>query len=399
LKGWWIYLLPLLYFPNVIGFNGATPIGVLELMDVVIFPLLGILIFLKTSDKKNMDLKPYKLLRQFIIWLILGALIFPLKFDYPDSFPWLLTISKVAKFGLYIFFGYMVTLKYKSEYFNKYLLSLIVIGVFMAYSNVFLKYNMEEELARLLFSADNVLAVALAALLSFFTYLAVYGKGIKRSVKLALLCSIPLILLGLLLSDGRAAIGAYVISIGVMFLLKINSPKVWVGVILASGLIVVFYFTQADFRGNLDRTINPSDEYLRKNKMDGYGFDDGKRFSGISNEFPKYWENPIFGTGFFHRGYKTGLMAMGSHNYYLQMLLESGIVGFIFIMGFLKYLWTSSFRKKGSPVAFAFFLSLISVYISSFTGEYLYASEALMMLILLMVPFLHTIKSNITINS
>jgi hypothetical protein len=393
LKGWWIYLLPLLYVPNVIGYEGVTTFGVLELMDLVIFPILAILFFVKSNDKTKIDLKPYKKLRAFILVCLLGLLIFPIKFNYPNYFPILLTASKIGKFGLYVFFGYVLFRKYRVEYFNKYLIALILIGVFLAYSSAFLKFEMDSIMAKLLFSGNNVTAVAMACLLSFLTPFALYTKELRSFTKVLLWSSYPLLLLGLLLSEGRAAIGAYFLSLVYLGLVKIASPKVWFGIASAIVLIGIMYTTQDNFKNNIDRTINPSDEYLRKHKMDEHGFDDGKRLSGISNEFPKYWKNPIIGTGYYHRGYKTDLMGMGSHNFYLQMLLETGIIGFIIFISFLKLIWKKAKKHKTNVIGLGVTMALVSLLISLLTGEYLYASEALMMLLLLIIP-LFTIQEN-----
>ncbi len=48
------------------------------------------------------------------------------------------------------------------------------------------------------------------------------------------------------------------------------------------------------------------------------------------HESAKFPKSPIFGTGFYHRGEKSGLWLTGSHNFWIQMFLETGLVGGFF---------------------------------------------------------------------
>jgi len=86
--------------------------------------------------------------------------------------------------------------------------------------------------------------------------------------------------------------------------------------------------SQPDFREQVDKTLFlPTEQYGYQGTRNVGTLDDGGRFQTWDHEARKLDNAPIFGTGMWHRGGSSGLWTTGSHNYWLQMFLETGVVG------------------------------------------------------------------------
>ena len=111
----------------------------------------------------------------------------------------------------------------------------------------------------------------------------------------------------------------------------------------------------------------------------------GSRISVLIS-FLKYIPSaPFFGVGFWNRSSYSNIMKYGSHNFFIQMLLETGIAGFSLFILLLIQLWKDSkhcFKhlknSKGSVLGFQ--AAFISILTSCLTEEYLYGGIVLLTL-------------------
>lgn len=94
---------------------------------------------------------------------------------------------------------------------------------------------------------------------------------------------------------------------------------------------------------------------------------------------------PFFGVGFWSRGSYSNIPRYGSHNFFIQMLLETGIIGFsLFILLLIqlwkdsKYCFTHLKNSKGSVLGFQ--ATFISILTSCLTEEYLYGGIVILTL-------------------
>ena len=398
----WIFFLPFLYTPNFWGFDGATPVGTLKLMDILLFPFVFLLLITPNKKGKRFYKKTYTWVYYFMFWAFLGLVLIQFKYSYSTLKPLLFSALKFFKFGLYIFTGYLVVKKVDDTNISAFYKALMVIGIVVGFSVYRLNVIGEDVDSFRIFSASNITSVALSILLAAMTPVFLYSKFFNVP-KLLVGLSVIAMLTGLVVSGGRGGIIAFVLAMAYLFLRKFNSPRIWLGLAVASALVVFAYFNNDRFQYDVNRTIFPSEQMLRdyaKKNVGIGGLDDGKRLSGVKVELPKLLNNPIIGTGFFHRTWKTGLMPMGSHNFFLQMALETGIIGLLLIIFFFREIWkqASKVERDKLPLALSLKMGLIAAIFGGLGGEYFYAGEALMMLLLVystigLTPYLQKPKT------
>jgi O-antigen ligase len=136
------------------------------------------------------------------------------------------------------------------------------------------------------------------------------------------------------------------------------------------------------FRLDVDRTLNPDSSFLAKYDAGVLGFDEGARLTTWAHEGAKLFEAPILGRGFFNRFPGSGLWWTGSHNFWLQMLLETGIPGGLAILAIMWILWRESRRIGVLPVEVA----LLVAFVGGLGGEYFYGGMPLLTLVIAVSP-------------
>ncbi len=123
-------------------------------------------------------------------------------------------------------------------------------------------------------------------------------------------------------------------------------------------------------RFRVDMTMHP--DIGRLNPGIG-GIDDGSRPDAWLQGLDQF-HSPVSGTGFFHRGGDSGLVSTGSHNFFLQMFLETGILGGTLILALFYGMWL----QAASPVARLANLevpvkgALVAAFVGGLSGEYFY---------------------------
>jgi O-antigen ligase len=126
------------------------------------------------------------------------------------------------------------------------------------------------------------------------------------------------------------------------------------------------YEVLPNFRSVVDLTLSPSSELQ--------SVDDGSRLSTWAHEAPKLIDAPLLGTGFYHRGGTSGLWDSGSHNFFLQMFLETGVVGGILVISVFVLAWrqaglTAMSRNK---IGVATRAASVTAIVGGMSGEYFY---------------------------
>jgi O-antigen ligase len=374
--------------------------GTLELMDLIIIPFILFVIIGKQGKGILISKRFTIIILFFIFWITLGVLFLPLRYNYPNFKIFYFSILKVAKFTMYVVTGLLIIRVFSLKYFNRYFFSLIVTGLLISISIVYVKLNVNPLVARsVIFSADNVMSAGMCLLLAFLTPF-VFKNNFNLFLSTFLKIGFPIMLLGLLLSEGRGGMIAYFISVIYFLRNKFYKLRFSLGILLGVLMIVGFFFMFEEFQYEVLRTFGYSQEYnikMQKNNAGIGGIDDGKRLSGIIVSIGSVLETPIMGTGFYHRGWKTSLMAAGSHNFWLQMLLETGLVGFLLVINLARNCWiiTNRIKSVDYRLSESFKMVLIAAFIVLNSGEYFYAGEALMMFFLLLAPLAsYRIKPN-----
>jgi hypothetical protein len=154
--------------------------------------------------------------------------------------------------------------------------------------------------------------------------------------------------------------------------------------------VAIAYTQNESFAHHVDITVNPELLDEETEFAQASGFDDGNRMTIFLKESVKLVNDPIFGAGLFHRGFGgVGLDPNGSHNFFLQMFLETGLVGGGIILALFYRLWMTSGPQPGrSNEQLGVRAAIVAGVVSSCTGEYFYGGVVLFYLFALVGPAL-----------
>jgi O-antigen ligase len=91
---------------------------------------------------------------------------------------------------------------------------------------------------------------------------------------------------------------------------------------------------------------------------------------------------PLFGSGFFHRGGESGLWSSGSHNFFLQMFLETGLVGGGILIAIVICAWRQACQPFAARnrVGLSTRAALITAIAGGMSGEYFYGGAGILIL-------------------
>jgi O-antigen ligase len=113
--------------------------------------------------------------------------------------------------------------------------------------------------------------------------------------------------------------------------------------------------------------------------------DDGARLGTWLHESTKLAEHPVLGYGIFHRGGASPLWSTGSHNFFLQMFLEAGLLGGGAFLWFFWTLWRATQTLQGQA-GIGTRAVLLTVVSGALGGEYLYGDAPLYCFIIALWP-------------
>jgi len=377
----WLAGLALMFMPDI-NLSRPTDVGSLQPSDRVLLLLLPALLI---GPGRAVRL-PARVRTAF--WLFLGVALLsvlasPLRYPDADSVMLYRGLTKLAKFAIYALIGPLVARRILSDDDYRRAVSALVVGGFIAACSLMLTAYQRWEPGGASFSkwdflyqASNSLSVTLAALvcLLFGLWYTDAASPPKLVGRIAVLLAL---VIGLIITGGRggwlaAAIGlAYVAATGRPTLRSVVMA-VSVGVV-AAGMAM----TIPQVRGRIERISDPT---TASQAVQQTGFSDEGRLYALTQELPKLWDAPIVGVGFFNRGDPTELDPTGSHNFFAQMALETGLLGLSILLWLFWGLW-----KVKSPPEFkrplaAFHATVVVICVACLSGEYLYGGLNLMLL-------------------
>lgn len=378
MKRLWLYYFPLIFLPNL-GFASATSFGTLEFSDLLIVPYIGLLLVaVRWRDKRNVG--QLKLLfGLFVAWALLSTLTIPFRYDWSEEFHMNVGLLKIAKMVLYGTAGVLTASALRDERSRRdfdwsLLAAATICGLSLWYTEATVQNTLQKADRSLGYSATNGISVMSALLIVYLggKYLTGNGSALWRKwAPVALIVTIA----GAAVSDGR---GGWVAAIaGGFYILYRLGPRREVLYAVAAAVVVVasLYQTQPEFKRQVDLTLfMPEQGETYEGTRNVGPLDDGARFETWDHEARKLIKNPVLGTGMFHRGGQSGLWSTGSHNFWIQMYLELGIVGGTLIILILVRMWkqASSQNPLGGTADLPLKTGLIAAFIGGLSGEYFY---------------------------
>lgn len=397
MKCLWIYFLPLLYLPNF-GIETETAFGTLTVADYLIVPYLFLVFHAIHGSKKRANEKRYlhfliPTLLVFLWWASISSLTIAFRYEYRDMNLVVFSLLKLGKLSLYGVAA-LLTIRALAESaqpgYSRLLWSilcsgLLVGGLLLVSGNSFGNILPGLGESRQVF-LDNPTSVLMSILIAFLVGMILEVHG-SRSWRYCTTAGLLLMISGLIFAEGRG--GWIAVLVAMLYIgFRINLKQTLRLTMLSILLFVLIYNQNPNFQKEVHRTLDPDPIYLEQYNIGVVGFDDGGRVSILQSEIPKILQAPILGRGFFHRGGLSGLFSTGSHNFFIQMFLETGIIGGILICALFRQMWrhaSSSFamaKRLTLPVK----ASLVAAIVSGLSGEYFYGGMVLFTLLLTYAP-------------
>jgi O-antigen ligase len=373
MKRLWLFIFPLLFMPNV-GFSHRTDFGVLEVCDWLIVPFIVSLILVPSAvyEQRLVKLKP--LLWCFLVWALFSTLSIHFRYEYLDDVPILIgSCLKLARLVLYVVAGILIARrlgdpKTRAEWTWSLLVALVVLSIGLLVSSGNPDAQPNDALEG--YKSYNAIIVSVAILCSYIAGLWIDNVGSRKwrqcaSIAIAFaICAV--FISSSLSSHGRGGWLAFAAGFGYILWKRTQALKTLMIIFIVGVVSFTAYEVLPNFRSVVDLTLSPSSELQ--------SVDDGSRLSTWAHEAPKLIDAPLLGTGFYHRGGTSGLWDSGSHNFFLQMFLETGVVGGILVISVFVLAWrqaglTAMSRNK---IGVATRAASVTAIVGGMSGEYFY---------------------------
>ncbi|MGA9041178.1 MAG: O-antigen ligase family protein [Terriglobales bacterium] len=383
MKRLWLFYFPLLFLPNF-GFSKQTDFGVLEVSDWLIVPFIVLLVIAPSARYEQRVSKLDTYFWGFLAWALLSTLSIHFRYQYLDDVPILLgSCLKLAKLALYVIAGAFVARKLldpqvRGEWMWSLLAALLMLSIGLLVSSNDPGTEPTDALEG--YKSYNAIIVSVAILCVYIAGLWIDSVGSRRwrqcaSVTIIFaICSV--FISSSLSSHGRG--GWLALAAGFAYILwkRTQAIKTFAIIFILGLASIAAYETLPNFQSLVDLTLSPSEDAQFES------VDDGARVSTWIHEAPKLINAPVLGAGFYHRGGTSGLWETGSHNFFLQMFLETGIVGGILLISICVLIWrqaglTATNRNKISVATRA---ALITAIVGGMSGEYFYGGVAVLVL-------------------
>jgi O-antigen ligase len=385
MKHLWLVCFPLLFIPNF-GLSHATAFGTLEVSDWLVVPLILLLLIASPArfPQRISQLRPF--LWAFLIWALLSTLSIHFRYDYSDDVPIALgSCLKLARLAIYVSASLLIARAlHHPQVREKWLWSLV--GALFMLSIGLLAGGHDrggsptESLEG--YKSYNVIIVCVAILASYIVGLLIHNVGARRWRKFAglvvLFAAGAVVLSTSLSSHGRGGWVAFAVGFGYVLWKRTQAVKAFAIVGILGLFFLAAYHTVITFQSLVDATFSTdpgsnSEQFV----------DDGSRVDSWKHEGSKFLDAPLFGTGFYHRGGQSGLWETGSHNFFIQMFLETGIVGGLLVIAIFAVAW----RQAGHAVAVQNKIAtptraaLITAIVGGMSGEYYYGGIGVLVLL------------------
>jgi O-antigen ligase len=385
MKKLWLFFFPLLFMPNF-GLTQQTSQGVLEISDWLMAPFVLLLLIAPSAKYKQRisQLDPY--LWGFLVWALLSVLTIPFRYDYRDDLPILIgSALKLARLAVYVVAALLIPRAlHDSAARAKWLWSMLLTLAMLSFG--LLAGSRGDALVRPAdalqgYKSYNLTVVAIAILCSYIAGLWIDNVGTRTWRRMAaavvVFAGCSVVLSSSLSSHGRG--GWLAFSSGIAYLLwkRIQTTRTLAILFIAGVISTVAYQTLPSFNSLVNATLFPS-----RNSNSEEPVDDGARVWTWQHEAPKFIDAPVLGTGFFHRGNLSGLWSSGSHNFFLQMFLETGIVGGVLVILVFACAWRLACHPAAirNRVSVATRASLVTAITAGLSGEYFYGGTGALVL-------------------
>jgi O-antigen ligase len=383
MKRLWLFYFPLLFMPNF-GFTHQTDFGVLEVSDWLIVPFIVLLLVAPSAKYEQRVSKLNPLLYAFLVWALLSILSIHFRYEYLDDVPILVgSCLKLARLALYVIPGVFAARRLSDPGVRGDWLWSLLAGLFILSAGLLASggdTGVQPTDALEGYKSYNAIIVSMAILCSYIAGLWIDNVGSRRWSRCAgivvvfAVCSV--LVSSSLSSHGRGGWLAFATGFGYVLFKRTQTLKTLVIILILGSASLAAYETLPNLKSLVDLTISPVED------TQSQSVDDGARISTLAHEAPNFINAPLFGTGFYHRGGASGLWNTGSHNFFLQMFLETGIVGGLLLLAIFALTWRQAKLTAISQnkISVATRAALITAIVGGMSGEYYYGGVSVLVL-------------------
>jgi hypothetical protein len=388
----WLVLLPFFFVPDLGMATSTTGLGTAEFSDYLVFPYIFLVYFGGTAGPVTSErARISKLMLMFFFWAALSSATINLRYGYGDPYYLQFSLVKIGKLLAYGLAGVLTIRALEQDPVARRAYPWVMLAACLVAASGFIGTQglgrRDSGEARVGFGSKNGMSVALGFL---YCWLIAFWGGPASSAAWAAAAAIasPALLYGFFVSDGRAGWIAGLLG-GCYAAVRLGVRPVVAGIACVGlGTAIVTYEGQDSFRAQVDMTVNPETRNYQSDFTASTGVDDGDRIKNWTHEAERLVNAPLLGTGLYHRGGRSTLWETGSHNYWLQMFLETGLVGGTLVLLIMRELWRmgTSPLAESAGIAIGHRAALVAAFIGGMSGEYFYGGKMLLALFMVIAP-------------
>jgi O-antigen ligase len=385
MKHLWLLCFPLLFLPNF-GSSHQTSFGTLEISDWLIVPFIVLLLIAPSAryEQRISRLKP--LLWAFVVWALLSTLTIHFRFDYLDDTPIIVGgCLKLCRLSLYVAATMLIARALADPAVREKWMWSLVAALAMLSIGLLVSGRSEQPVqasdAIEGYKSYNLIIVSVGILCSYIVGLWIDNVGTRlwsyAAALVVVFAGCAVMLSSSMTSHGRGGWLAFAVGFAYILWKRTQTIKALAILVILAIFSAAAYEALPSFKSLVDATISPAKSLDSQDAVD-----DGARVSTWQQEAPKFVSAPLLGTGFYHRGGETTLWVSGSHNFFLQMFLETGAIGGSLLIVIFIYVWRQACYRSAArnKLGVATRAALIAAITGGMSGEYYYGGIGVLVL-------------------
>ena len=365
------------FAPDVGTLAGLGGLGDLSSADKLLGPASAI-VWLVAGRLPPTPLERYaRPLFAFVLIGMISSLSVPLRFPSADPNVVVMGVLRMAKFSGYVFLAVgslrcFATPRYRETVLLGWGTGVALVSGVLVYRALVLDAGTRLA-GGIVLLRGNPTSVALACVV--VSGLAVQFSDILSERRTWRLAAVTLTgVIGMIFSQGRG--GWLALLVGGAFLIRKISARSVFAVITIAIAVGIAAVNSPSVNRNLRGLIVAERGFASESDETESSLTDSGRIETWFHEGAKLAEQPLLGFGVFHRGGASPLWSTGSHNFFLQMFLETGVLGGGALLWLLWSLWraTNTLQRSARTGVRAVLVTILS---GGMGGEYFYGDAPL----------------------
>ena len=365
------------FVPDLGQVGRTSALGQITLADKLLVPGFIVLAIIARKLPPTPMERHARALLAFIVIALIASVSVPLRFPTADPRVAVMGVLRIAKFSGYAFLAFASLRCFASPLYRRTVvtgwgLGVVLLSSVLVYQAQILDQGLPgPRQANLLHG--NPVSVALACVVVSSTYVLTSGRLVgARAWMLAAVTFSGVV--GMIFSQGRG--GWLSLLLGAAFMTRRIRLRFIAAAAVVGLIVAVAASNSPSVARNLQQLVVEEKDYSVTGEDAESSVDDGGRIQTWVHESGKLAEHPLLGFGIFHRGGVSPLWSTGSHNFFLQMFLEAGLLGGAAFLWFFWNLWraTQTLQREARIGGQAV---LLTMGFGAMGGEYLYGDAPL----------------------